>query len=311
MDDRENAAPVSGPAWVELLHAEVAWVLDQAGVDAILIKGLSTSRWLYSLPGRQSVDVDVLVAPSRVTEALAALAARGFRDVNEGTRPGEVAPHSLVLQRTDPALGGHELDLHRTLPGAEADPDAVWDVVWARRLRDGVAGVAVWFPDLPARALLVANQAARDGAAGAKSRRDLAAALAALPDEEWAEAAALARSAGMAESMRVALESLPEGADLAARLLGDIEVSEQWRLSMAGSSPTAHRLSTLEEVPWARRPALVARWIFPSRAFMRQRLPLARRGRRGLAAAYVVRLGEGVRSLPAGFRELRSVRRGR
>lgn len=301
-------------SWVQLLHAEIGWALEQAGVDSLLIKGVSTSRWLSAAAGdRSPADVDVLVAPSSARRAEGVLLSRGFHHVHAGTRPGETAAHSRVYRRSDPDLGGHEVDLHLTLPGSDglAPPDVsqAWDAVWGRRVREQVAGVDVWFPDVSTRALLVANQAARDGV-GSRATADLVRALAVLPVDGWIDVAALARTCGLAASVRAGLEAVPSGAEVAL-LLADVPVPAYWRLRAAGAHRSATRLVDLQELSWPARAREVARIVLPSSASMRLRDPeLAGRGPvgLGLAGAHLHRWGQGLASLPRSVREVRAVR---
>ncbi len=58
--------PIGARAWLDLLHAEACWLLAEQGIDAMILKGPATARWLYPEGGRQSVDVDLLVDPGRL-----------------------------------------------------------------------------------------------------------------------------------------------------------------------------------------------------------------------------------------------------
>ena len=110
--------------------------------------------------------------------------------------------------------------------------------------------------------------------------------------------------------MRAGLETLPEGAALAAQILPDVEVTPYWRLRAAGAHRSAARLVELEQLSWGARLGALARILVPSPAMMRLRDPeLAGRGRVGLGAAYLRRLGQGAASLPRAVREARAARR--
>jgi hypothetical protein len=50
--------------------------------------------------------------------------------------------------------------------------------------------------------------------------------------------------------------------------------------------------------------------LLPSAAFLRETRPVARRGRAGLAVAYVQRLADIARRLPSAWRSARTARRG-
>src|SRR4051794_40416573 len=72
--------PVSPIAWVELLHGEVCWTLQSAGVRPLIVKGPTIAEWLYDGEPRVSSDADIMVAPSEWTTAVEALRDRGFVD---------------------------------------------------------------------------------------------------------------------------------------------------------------------------------------------------------------------------------------
>lgn len=330
------SAPVSNRAWIELLHAEACWALEQAGVDVLVVKGPTLMDWLYPEGGRESADVDLLVRPEHWAGAVQVLTGRGFGETYAGTREGETAEHSLDLQRHDPELGGHGVDLHRYFPGIDLDPARAFDVLWGRRERGAQAGVGVWYPDVVARALVAGLHAARDPGS-AKAAEDLrralvaldagraagaaelaghapgrlaaGAALAAPEARQLAELAALAALLRARVALRAGLETHAESASYVERLgLGDVEVSAYWELMSHSSGRLAARMDQWQRRPWRARPALVWRWLFPTPALMRVRDPGASRGRVGLGVAYVRRLGDGVRLVPGAVRDLRAAR---
>ena len=162
----ESAAPAGAAAWIQLLHAEVGWTLRNAGVNALVLKGPTIADWLYPEADRVSADADFLVAPDQFDDAVAALTSRGFVDYAEGVREPERTPHAITFTRTDPAVGGHQVDLHRYFPGIEADPARAFEVFWTRRQPATSAAVDVWFPDLPSRTLIIVLHAARGALTG-------------------------------------------------------------------------------------------------------------------------------------------------
>jgi hypothetical protein len=305
----ESGAAVSNRAWIELLHGEVCWVLADAGADALVIKGPSIAQWLYPEGGRESVDVDLLVRPAHWDRAVAVLVARGFAETWVGRREGEVSDHSLDLQRTDPELGQHGVDLHSYFPGIDLAPSAAFELLWERRLPASQAGVDVSFPDLPSRALITALHAARDPLSP-KVAEDLRRAMAALDDAQRDDLKVLAAELQARGALRAGLETQPATADLVELLgLDDAEVSTYWELRSHGAGRTAVRLDQLREMPWRHRPGQIGRWLFPSPALMRTRDQRAAEGTVGLGVAYASRLGEGLRALPSAVRDLRAARR--
>src|SRR6187401_2757075 len=69
---------VSARAWSELLHAQVAYLMRSAGIPALHIKGPTVALWLYDEGERPWGDVDILVPPSRMEDALELLLSSGF-----------------------------------------------------------------------------------------------------------------------------------------------------------------------------------------------------------------------------------------
>ena len=300
---------ISNRAWIELLHAEVCWALNRAGVDALVIKGPSIGEWLYPEGRPESADVDVLVRPGHCDAAVEALAGLDFADTLVGFRGEEPPDHSVTLARTDESKGHHGVDVHRYFPGIERDPEAAFDIVWSRRTAGTQADLPVWFPDEVTRALLIALHEARDPLA-TKTYEDLRRALAALTEPQLDDLALVADELDAQAALRAGLEAHPDTAAAVDRLgLGDVEVPLEWALLSHAADGTAWRLGRLAEMPLRQRPGQVTRWLFPSPALMRYRNPEAAEGTVALARAYAVRLGQGARRAPRAVRQWRDARR--
>lgn len=77
--ERRRAA-VSRTMWIEQVLQETAASLDGAGIPNIVLKGQPLARRLYPSPElRPSNDIDVLVAPERLDEAIEAVGRAGYR----------------------------------------------------------------------------------------------------------------------------------------------------------------------------------------------------------------------------------------
>ncbi len=299
---------VSGPAWLELLHAECSWVLKRAEIDALVIKGPGLGDWLYP-EGRESVDVDLLVRPRQWGEALTTLRARGFVESRGGVNPDEAAPHSVDLRRDDPTQGRHVIDLHRFFPGIECDPDEAFEALWARRSTGSQAGVPVCLPDQPSQALLVALHAAR----GPKSKTaaDLERAMTSLDQAQLDDLGALTRQLHASVALRAGLETDPALAWTIGRLrLGDVEVTRYWALASRRSDSMATDFERFRAMPWPERATRVRHWIVPSRTTMNIHDPRVAAGGVALARAHVVRWGKRARRLPGAVRQWQQARRG-
>ena len=286
--------------WVDLLHAEVAYLLREAGVPVLHVKGPAVQQWLYAEGERPSGDVDVLVSPDRMQDALDTLYAAGFVDRFPGVNRRTSTDHAIAVRRMDPAVGLDEVDVHDRFEGLETPAVKAFEVLWRHREPAELAHQPVWFPDLPSRAVLVCVNAARDP--GPKPLEDVRRLVAA--DVEWDLVVALAGRLGALPALRAGLELVEGGTELADRI-GLGPVTPEVRLRVTAAPRTALRLAELRRTPWPQRPPLVARWLVPPPALVRMREPDLPPGWRPLLGAYARRLGQGVRGLPASIVALR------
>src|SRR4051812_22589244 len=108
--------PVSARAWSELLHAEVGTLLRLADIPCLHIKGPTVATWLYDEGERLWGDVDILVAPSRMDDALEVLIDAGLTYRDPGLRWRTSEDHALTLWHHPPGIpagdGAAEVDLH-------------------------------------------------------------------------------------------------------------------------------------------------------------------------------------------------------
>jgi hypothetical protein len=109
----------------EVLAGRLAGALDAAGVDALIIKGPVTERWLHD-PGetRTIHDVDVVVDPGHYARAEAVLLRMGFVNLYDGAAPDWAAEHADSWVSSD---GNLPVDLHRRIWGFGVPPATVWE----------------------------------------------------------------------------------------------------------------------------------------------------------------------------------------
>jgi hypothetical protein len=304
---------VSARAWNELLAAEVAYLLRQADVPVLHIKGPTVALWLYEEGERPWGDVDILVPPSRIDDALAALQRAGFTERFPGVNRHTTTDHAITLVhnvRGDPRSSGAEVDVHDRFEGIGADADRAFEVLWRRREPYQLAHIDVWFPDLSTRALLVALNTARSDHAG--PREDLARLVRTMGQEGWQDVVWLARRLDALPALRAGLEIDAAGGEVVARIgLTGVEVSPEWQLRRAHAPRTALRLEELGRLAPSRRPGAVLRWLFPAPGIIRMRDPAARGSNLRLAAGYLRRLRDGGRALGPSLRALAQTRRNR
>jgi hypothetical protein len=253
---------------VDAMTVEVMAALRHASVDSILLKGPSIAAWLYDDPAeRPYVDSDLLVEPAGLGTATATLEALGFRRAfGPLPHPGMEGAASYPWRR-----GALDVDLHQTLPGATADSRQVWKVLRAGCEEQVVAGTATRVLGRPARLAHVALHAAHHGPRVERPIDDVHQALRRASEEEWQEAADVAARIGASRAFAAGL-ALGRGEQPAAEV------------------PLAAGLARVSAADGLRaRGRILAEELIPSAEFMRWWTPLARRSRRGLAAAYLWR----------------------
>lgn len=300
---------VSPRASSELLHAEVGYLLRRAGIPCLHIKGPSVALWLYDEGERPWGDVDVLVPPDRVDDALSALAAAGIVERNPGLDWRRSGDHAITLaQGADHRrMGGSDVDLHHRFEGLDSDPDRTFAELWRRREPVQLAHVDVWFPDLTSRALLVAVNAARSS--GEQPLSDLRRVLAAAGEQEWDLVVALAADLDAQSALRAGLELDAAGHEVVGRTaLASSPVSAEWQLRAAGASKTAVRLEALGGLHGTRRWVTLLRWMFPPPSVIRTRDVAARGNAWRLLGGYLRRTRDGLRTLGPSLAAVRRAR---
>jgi hypothetical protein len=315
-DDRLVAArSLAGAALAEMLHER----LVAAGAEPLIFKGPVTEAWLFGAgEARLFGDIDVLVAPGAYRTAESVLEGAGFVSRWDGPSPAWAPEHAESWASRDWPL---PVDLHRRIWGFGAAPEVVWAALWAEREpyattsgRAAGQGPAFMVPRPAARALLVALHAAHHPGSS-QPEDDLRRALAALPAETWDAAARLARSLDAEAALVAGLVRLPEGARVRNALgLGAVLPHMPRTESALWDAPPGSegfvQLGATRGL--ASKVRLLRRELVPTAEFMRQRsrfVPLARRGNRGLAAAYVLRWLMLARNAPRSARAAAQERR--
>jgi hypothetical protein len=264
---------------VDRAAAEIFTALSIANIDAVLLKGPVLARWLYADGAPRGYgDVDVLVAPGRRADAAAVLEGLGYR---HGSR------------------GFDEVDLHETISGVGVHPRVAWPLLWASTVSFEIGGAPARALGEPARALHVALHLAWHGPEP-KPLADLERALRVAPEPVWRQAARLADQLAATDGLVTGLELLPAGRALREHLGLPIMRTSRARLGYEAAAPGSLRLADLEQGVGLRAKTRVLRRAFvPPSEEMRVRYPLARRGRRGLVAAHLLRLVRRSGELPA------------
>jgi hypothetical protein len=265
----------------------VSTALLDAGVRTILLKGPALAAWLYPDRRRAYSDVDLLIRGLDRAAAERVLRNLGFVRIAIDILPHDRPHHA----RTWVAPGGAAVDLHHTLVGVEASPETVWNVLavdtdWLQ-LGDGKIEVL----SLEGRALVVVLHAAQHGPNVMRPLEDLRRVLEQLSLKDWRAVRQLAERLEALPAFAAGLRLLPRGGAVAAEL----ELPQAMPVETVLRSTSAPTMSLgfdwLARTHGIRRKAtFVARKLAPQPEFMRGWTPLARRGRSGLAAAYLWRV---------------------
>lgn len=267
--------------------------LEAAGIEHCLIKGPTTSLWLYD-PPRPYKDVDLLVPASALTGAAAQLLQAGVAE-RIGSKLGEEASHSMVLL----SPSGAEIDLHVTLPTMSPDhgADRVWALLASHVVDFVLSGHAVPALDVPGRCVVLAMHVVASGDAHQRVFEDLRRAQARATDAEWQAALELADR----------LDVRAEFDAVVRRAHGEVAAGEPLsvRLRLSRATPAAIQLARIRAEPWWTWPGLLMREVFPSREFILRHDVRARRGRVPLIAAYVRRWRVLGRMIPRAIAEVR------
>lgn len=299
---------------LDVKGAEVRAALASVSVRAVLIKGPTIARLLYGgSRSRGYMDIDLLVDSAALQRAEEVLAQLGFRRFER----------EAAVRSTDPSLGravggqgashatawlrerdGCIIDLHDSLPQCGASPSVVWQALSQHLDVATIGGVATETLDRVASALLVALHAAHHGPSWGTI--DLEAAVEVFDLDCWRAARDLAVTLEADAALGVGLGMTERGREIARELALPYQPSAANRLQWSGAPWSASVLeSLLAERSLRARLAILSRVLWPSPSAMRRASTLARRGRWGLIAAYMVRACRVAGKLPGAVRARR------
>ncbi len=304
--DEVVGRPGSSLAWSELQHARAIYLLDAASVSCIVLKGLSTVRWLYPDRDRALGDVDLLVAPVDLTRAIHAFVQMGWRLTGEGTTESELPRHAATLSGNNVQF---EVDLHTTFHGVAVPPEQAFALLSSHTEPFSAASGSATQLDVTGRALIIALHAAISGPARPKSVEDLRRAIDHATTQEWADALTLARELGAERPFASGLSQLPAGQAVLDQLGITAEAGLEWALRAQGARGPAIFLARFAAATRREKARLLLREVFPTAAFLRYGWPIARIRGIGLILAWFQRTGQILRKLPKAAGQVRSARR--
>jgi hypothetical protein len=254
------------------------------------------------------MDCDLWVCPADMAAATELLSGLGFRPYTDAQGlPEWWLEHASTWARDS---DGVVVDLHRTLQGSGAGPEAVWELLSSHRDTVELAGHQAPILSSPAKALYVTLHAAHHGKAWGKALIHLERALAVVPEPDWNKAAQLARELDATDFFATGLRLVPEGQALAERLR--LPGAQSAKVALQASTPPPVALG-FEQLRTARgmwtRLRIIARKLFPPSGFIRHWWPPAARNRRMLLLGYLYRPVWLVRHAPRGLRAWCEARR--
>lgn len=269
--------------------AAVGEALAQAGVHAILLKGPSLARALYTPPARRRYeDVDLLIEPLGDRRAAQALERIGYREAAR-----TVGHHRVFLSPRHAPV-----ELHRTLIGVGVRRERCWTLLQRNSEAASVRTCELRVLAPNALAVHVALHASQH-AGHPKALDDLSRALQVWPWQCWLEAYALARQLGAVDSFGAGLRFLPAGSSLAERL----GVPANRSLGVALRSGSLHRTiaakpaiaaaEILAQPELAQKVLAIGRAALPAPEVIRTMYP-----DRGLIGAYLTRPARIAKGLP-------------
>ncbi|MCC6580500.1 MAG: nucleotidyltransferase family protein [Phycisphaeraceae bacterium] len=177
-DDAESSAALA-VAWN---NRRILYVLErlaarfhQAGVPLMALKGAALQLTLYRQPWQRTMgDLDVLVSPDRIEQAMELIRAEGGQISQTLMRPDFFPRYYYEAQITFPGIVPVVMDLHirpfRPLRYARHVPD---DGLWDRALPVDLGGHPVMIPSPDDMLLHLAVHLAIHGGAGQRWRRDI------------------------------------------------------------------------------------------------------------------------------------------
>jgi Uncharacterised nucleotidyltransferase len=287
---------------VPLAHALVGRIADDVDVRVLFIKG-PTAELQGLRVTRSSVDVDALVDPARRHLLADRLTELGWVDEHPYTSPTLLPMHSLTHRHPSWPC---ELDLHDRFPGFFAEPQVVFDRLWARRTTVQVAGQDIPCPDPPGQTLVLALHALRDphdpGRAGDLTRlveRVRASATA----ESVRDLADLARDLGAADTAAPFLDRV--GAPAAGRGSTRPVDLRAWALRTDPDASVTGWVDELRRLPWRERPRFLWYAAFLTEDELRLDDPSMPPGRAAVVRARLARLRRGLRAVPGSWRRTR------
>ncbi len=286
--------------------ADIISAFKSDGIRSILLKGPAIAGWLYAENGtRVYCDTDLLVDPIAIPAAEQILRSAGFAFSDPPHIIGDRPRHAdnWVRERD-----GAAIDLHRTLMGAGAESETVWEVLSGRTERLHLHEVEIEILDLPARCAHVALHAAQQGPSGPRALQDLERALDMVELVTWKEAALVAEQIDALAAFTIGLAMDSRGSQLVEKLSLPSPSSAE-AILRAGGTRAALGLNWLSDIEGWMKVKFVVGKLFPPPDYIRDWNPIKIPGRLGLILGYIWRPIWLILHLRSAWRAVREARR--
>lgn len=305
--------------WSLFIDQVTGWLtteFESQEIPSVLLKGRGLADLLYQdRSSRFYSDADLLIPPTEVPRAEELLRSLGFARLDrdeDWLGPEPKYAHTFRRDRD-----GAVIDLHWRLSGAMAPPALQWTKISEHTRLIDIGGRPVHVLDSVGGAVIVALHSAHHGTGRPLTLRDLDHAVEQLDLAAWRGAARLADELQASEPFAAGLRLTPAGDDLADRLGLDRPFSVEMWLKTNPRPYGAYVLDRITQTKGFRdRLVMCVRVALPPPPVMYRVSPLARRGRFGLALAYLLRpfqlivhAGPALRDLKRARRALRANRR--
>lgn len=246
-------------ARVMLAHAAVQALAEDCGADLLFVKGPTTDPDLRAFHTGGS-DVDALVRPAHADRLVGALHEHGWRLVTD-FRSGSAFDHAANFFHDQWGM----VDVHRTFPGIDRDPEATFERLWSQRRTRLLAHYPCPVPSRTAQALVVLLHAARTPVNGGGLHPDVTTAWHDQDADHRKAVTALAQALGARTPLLVALgqaDAVRGEPDAPLRVWFSDRGSrlQQWRARMA-VAPT-----------WRAKAAIARRALGVNTYYLQQRL---------------------------------------
>lgn len=277
---------------IDSVTVEVVCAMRDAGIRPLLIKGVVVARWLYGASEiRPYGDADLIVDPAQFEGAEAVLARLGFHALTASFDDAERDRHEADAHTWVRSADRYEMvDLHRSWPLIPLTPADAWSLLSRDPDEIMLGATSIEVPSRPVHLMILALHALKHGPSFPKPLADLTHAIAVVDDHTWQLGAVCAQQLGAAGLMREGLQLVGGGRELADRLGLPDDAPRSAQLLASGAPELSLGIERLLATRGVRaRAEVIARELVPSPAFLRRRHSIARRGRIGLALAYLWR----------------------